>query len=211
MEKWFWLPDWASDLSLWEDDLTNANPDAEHIFVSYDEMVKHLNCLYDLKGLAKASTVVAWGLGALALMKASADKPEGQKWILLSPFSNFCEDSSNWTDQTLIFMARQVKNSVEPTLNAFLEFFENEFGEWQDDWFKAASKMNKEALSDGLNYLVQNSIESCIENSQDIKILYGRMDQAVLPSMTLALKEFLPKAEFKERPKAGHWPPMLML
>jgi hypothetical protein len=37
------------------------------------------------------------------------------------------------------------------------------------------------------------------------------MDQAIPPAQTLKLKEFLPGAEFKERPKAGHWPPMLLL
>jgi hypothetical protein len=36
------------------------------------------------------------------------------------------------------------------------------------------------------------------------------LDKAILPAMTLALKDFLPQAEFKERPKAGHWPPMLL-
>jgi hypothetical protein len=32
----------------------------------------------------------------------------------------------------------------------------------------------------------------------------------VTPAMTLRLKEFLPKATFKERPKSGHWPPMML-
>jgi len=211
MEKWFWLPDWASDLSLWEDDLVNANPDADHIFVPYNDMARHLDCLYDIDGLSEASTVVGWGLGALALLKNSVNKPKGQKWILLSPFANFCDEESNWTDQTLVFMARQVRNAAEPTLNAFMEFYENEFGEWQDDWLKAACKMDRNALGDGLNYLVQNRVESKINDNGETKVLFGRMNQAILPSMTTALKEYLPEAEYRERPKAGHWPPLLML
>lgn len=211
MEKWFWLPDWASDLSLWEDDLISANPEADHIFVSYNDMAQSLDRIYDIDGLSSATTVVAWGLGALALMKSAANKPKNQKWILLSPFADFCEENSNWTEQTLTFMARQVRNSVEPTLNAFMEFFENEFGEWQDDWRSAAEKMDKNALGDGLNFLVQNRIESKVEDFGETLVLFGRMNEAVTPSMTLALKAFLPNAEFKERPKAGHWPPMLML
>ncbi|OWV07036.1 hypothetical protein B7993_03920 [Fibrobacter sp. UWH3] len=211
MEKWFWLPDWASDLSLWEDDLISANPEAEHVFVSYGDMVSCLDGMYGLKGLSEATTVVAWGLGALALLKDAKNKPCGQKWILLSPYADFCDEESNWTDQTLTFMARQVRNAAEPTLNAFMEFLENEFGEWQDEWFSAALKMDKNALGDGLNYLVRNKIDSKIEDNGETKVLFGRMNQAVLPSLTLGLKEFLPNAEFKERPKAGHWPPMLML
>lgn len=211
MDKWFWLPDWASDLSLWEDELTSACPDVDHVFVPYNDMVSYLSHIYDMPGLSKASVVVAWGLGALTLLKNAEKKPKGQKWILLSAFADFCDEDSNWNEQNLIFMARQVKNVAEPTLNAFMEFFQNEFGEWQDDWFDAASKMDRNALSEGLNYLAQNRIDSMIDDHGETKVLYGRMNQAVLPSMTLALKEFLPNAEFKERPKAGHWPPLLML
>jgi hypothetical protein len=58
--------------------------------------------------------------------------------------------------------------------------------------------------------MVQNSIDRVIENGDDIQVLYGRMDQDVTPAMTLKLKEFLPKASFKERPKSGHWPPMML-
>ena len=210
-EKWFWLPDWASDLSLWEDDLVAVNSDADHVFVPYEKMIQSLDHLYAIDGLSKASAIVAWGLGALALLKNAADKPKGQKWILLSPYANFCDDNSNWTEQTLIFMARQVRSAAEPTLNAFMEFYENEFGEWQDDWLNAAERMDRNCLGDGLSYLAQNVIDSKIEDNGETKVLYGRMDQAVLPEMTLALKPFLPNAEFKERPKAGHWPPLLML
>jgi pimeloyl-ACP methyl ester carboxylesterase len=54
-------------------------------------------------------------------------------------------------------------------------------------------------------------VESEVPQSEDIQVLYGRLDTAVSPEWTLKLKAFLPKAEFKERPKAGHWPPMLLL
>ena len=108
-------------------------------------------------------------------------------------------------------MARQIRTTVEPALKSFEEQFNEEFGEWQDDWRRAASKMDPELLAEGITYLAQNKLSKPLENSDDIQVLYGRMDQAIPPAQTLKLKEFLPKASFRERPKAGHWPPMLLL
>ena len=91
-EKWIWLPDWASDLALWEDDLTDVDSSARHTFVPYEKMVPNLGDLYKLPGLSAASTVVGWGMGALALLKNASGRKPGQKWILLSPFADFCDD-----------------------------------------------------------------------------------------------------------------------
>ena len=71
--------------------------------------------------------------------------------------------------------------------------------------------MNPQALCDGLNFLAKTRIEQSVPVTGETKILYGRQDGAIKPEMTLALKPFVPGAEFKERPKAGHWPPMLLL
>ena len=210
-EKWIWLPDWASDLTLWEDDLTEVDSSAHHVFVPYEKMVKSRDSLYKINGMSSSSTVVGWGMGAFALLMNAANRPEGQKWILLSPFADFCDDSGDWTEQNLTFMARQIRTTVEPALKSFEEQFNEEFGEWQDDWRRAASKMDPELLAEGITYLAQNKLSKPLENSDDIQVLYGRMDQAIPPAQTLKLKEFLPKASFRERPKAGHWPPMLLL
>ena len=39
-EKWIWLPDFASDMGIWEDDLMGVAPDADHQFVTYEKMVE---------------------------------------------------------------------------------------------------------------------------------------------------------------------------
>ena len=95
-------------------------------------------------------------------------------------------------------------------LKAFKEQFDDEFSDWPEEWLDAARKMDATLLADGLKFLAAQRIESVIENSEDIQVLFGRMDQDVTPAMTLRLKEFLPKATFKERPKSGHWPPMML-
>ena len=159
-EKWIWLPDWASDLTLWEDDLTEVDSSAHHVFVPYEKMVKSLDSLYKINGMSSSSTVVGWGMGAFALLMNAVNRPEGQKWILLSPFADFCDDSGDWTEQNLTFMARQIRTTVEPALKSFEEQFNEEFGEWQDDWRRAASKMDPELLAEGITYLAQNKLRS---------------------------------------------------
>ncbi len=211
-EKWIWLPDWASNLGIWEDDLIDVAPSASHIYVQYDQMADFLENPMDIPEMKKASTVVAWGLGALSLMcSASQNRKKGQKWILLSPYADFCDEIGNWTVPNLHFMAHQLSTTTEPALKAFMELFEEDFGDWQDDWFENAKKYSAESLAKGLMFLSEHRVESVIPNSEDIQVLYGRLDTMVTPEWTLKLKDFLPKAEFKERPKAGHWPPMLLL
>lgn len=210
-EKWYWLPDWAADLSLWEDDLMTVESSADHTFVPYEEMAARLDNIYDLPGLSQASTIVGWGLGALVLMKNVEKRPKDQKWILLSPFSDYCAEEGSWTEENLLFMARQTLTTKEPSLNAFMELYENEFGEWQDDWRKMAEKMNPQALCDGLSFLAKNKVERAIPVEGETRVLYGRLDESVKPEMTLSLKPYLAGVEFRERPKAGHWPPMLLL
>lgn len=210
-EKWYWLSDWAADLSLWEDDLTSVASSATHVFIPYGELATHLDDVYAIDGLSEADVVVAWGMGALLLMAQSAKRPKGQKWKLLSPYADFCDEESEWTDVNLKFMARQVLTNVNPSLNAYAESFADDFGDWQDDWMDSAKKVSPQALSDGLNYLATHKIENPLENMGETEILYGRQNTAVPPSQTLKLKDFLPFASFRERPKAGHWPPMLLL
>ena len=96
-EKWIWLPDFASDMGLWEDELAMVSPEADHLFVPYEKMVSYLDHLYGEPDLASASTVVGWGLGAFALLKNAASRPKGQRWILLSPFADYCSEESEWT------------------------------------------------------------------------------------------------------------------
>ncbi len=209
-EKWTWLPDFASDMGIWEDDLIGIAPDAEHLFVSYETMVSFLDNLYDMPGLAEASTVVGWGFGAFVLLKNADKRPKNQKWILLAPYADYCSEHSEWNTENLAFIAHQTLTAVDATLNAFYELIENEFGEWQDDWMKTARNMSPESMLKGLLYIAKNRIEEPVPITGETQVLYGRMDGAVPPAMTLELKAFMPGVEFRERPKAGHWPPMLL-
>lgn len=210
-EVWFWLPDWASDMSLWEDDLQNVAPSADHTFVPFEKLSATLDDIYQIPGLSKATTVVGWGLGAFAMLRCAASRAKGQNWILLAPYADFCDECGEWTKQNLKFMAKQTLTNPEPSLNTYAEGFENECGDWQDDWMRAAKKMDHEKLSKGLNFLADNVLTEHVADSSNIQVFYGRQDVCVPPAQTLKLKPLLPGATFKERPKAGHWPPLLLL
>ena len=210
-EKWLWLPDWASDLALWEDDLTEVDSSASHQFVPYETMADSLEDVFKIPGLSRASTVVGWGMGAFVLLMNSKKRPANQKWILVSPYADFCDDSGDWTVTNLHFMARQMQTTVEPGLKSFAEQFEEEFGEWQEDWMDCAKKMKADKLAKGIMYLADHKLTEPLADSKDIEVVYGRMDRAVPPAQTLKLKDLLPGASFRERPKAGHWPPQLLL
>ena len=210
VEKWFWLPDFASDMAIWEDDLEGIAPDADHSFISYEGMVPYMDHLFDMPGIADASVVVGWGLGAFLMLKNAEKRPKGQEWKLLSPYADYCSEQGNWTPENLSFIANQTVTAVDATLNALYEPIENEFGDWQDDWLKKAKSMSPDLMFQGLKYMAHNRIESPISGLDNVLVLYGKLDQAISPAMTLELKELLPGVVFKERPKAGHWPPMLL-
>ncbi len=210
VEKWFWLPDFASDMGIWEDDLVGIAPDADHSFVSYESMVPYMDHLFDMPGIADASVVVGWGLGSFLMLKNVKNRPKGQDWKLLSPYADFCSEQGDWTPENLSFIAHQTLTAVDATLNALFEPIENEFGDWQEDWLKKAKKMKPELMCQGLEYMARNRIEHEIPSLKGVQVLFGRLDQAISPALTLELKDLLPGVEFKERPKAGHWPPMLL-
>ena len=98
-EKWIWLPDWASNLGIWEDDLMDVAPSANHIYVQYSQLAEFLEHPMDIPELKKSSTVVAWGLGALSLLCSGAGPQKGQKWILLSPYADFCDEIGVFSDE----------------------------------------------------------------------------------------------------------------
>ena len=54
MSNWTWLSGLASDLNVWEDELSVVDLDAEHTFISYAEVVPVLQDLYSLSAVKNA-------------------------------------------------------------------------------------------------------------------------------------------------------------
>lgn len=211
-EKWVWLSGWASDLSIWEDDLSEVKSNAGHQFVSFPEVIKNSDDLYQsIPELAKADCVVAWSLGTLALMRSAKKRPKGQRWILLAPIVDFCNEASGWPVKNVMLMAKQITKIPRSTLENFVELMGPCDDEIRENWMETALQMNSETLAFGLEYLKNNKIEEPLEDRGPTEIYFGREDQVVTPEMVKLAVPFLPFAQIHERPKSGHFPQTLIL
>ena len=211
-EKWFWLSDWAANLEIWEDDLVEASSESNHTFISFEQLMKQPKNLYtSIAGLKNADCVVAWGLGSLCFMLSAKDRPAKQKWILLAPVFDFCDEDGGWTKRNVEMLARQVTKANKPTLEIFLELLGPCDEQIQEQWMEKALKMNPETLALGLDFLCQNKIDEPLENKGETIVYYGREDQIILPVLAKKASSVIPSAKFQERPKSGHWPHTLIL
>ena len=211
-EKWFWLSDWAANLEIWEDDLEEASSESNHTFISFEQLMKQPKNLYtSIAGLKNADCVVAWGLGSLCLMLSAKDRPANQKWILLAPVFDFCDEDGGWTKRNVEMLARQVTKAIKPTLESYLELMGPCDEQIQEEWMEKALKMNPQTLALGLDFLCQNKIDEPLENKGETMVYYGREDQIILPVLAKKAASVIPSAKFQERPKSGHWPHTLIL
>src|SRR5574344_1511518 len=209
---WFWLSYWAANMEIWEDDLVEASSESDHTFISFEQLMKQPKNLYtSIAGLKNADCVVAWGLGSLCLMLSAKDRPAKQKWILLAPVFDFCDEDGGWTKRNVEMLARQVTKAIKPTLESFLELMGPCDEQIQEQWMEKALKMNPETLALGLDFLCQNKIDEPLENKGETIVYYGREDQIILPVLAKKASAVIPSAKFQERPKSGHWPHTLIL
>ncbi len=211
-KKWMWLSGWASDLSIWEDELSEAEAAANHEFISFSKIIENPDNLYQsIPGLAKADTVVAWSLGTLALMRSASKRPQGQRWILLAPVVDFCNETSGWNSKNMMLMAKQVVKIPRSTLENFMELMGPCDEEIQKAWLNTALQMNLEKLALGLEYLKDKRVETPLADMGPTEIHFGREDQVVTPEMVKLTEAVLPFAVINERPKSGHWVQTLIL
>lgn len=207
-----WLSGWASDLNIWEDDLSEVETAAAHEFIPYSKIMENPDHLYQsIPGLAKAETVVAWSLGTLALMRSAAKRPQGQRWILLAPIVDFCNEASGWNSKNVMLMIKQVVKIPRSTLENFMELMGPCDEEIQEAWMNTALQMNLEKLALGLEYLKDNRVETPLADGGPTEIHFGREDQVVTPEMVKLAQAMLPFATINERPKSGHWVQTLIL
>lgn len=211
-ENWLWLSDWASDFNIWSDELSEASSDAVHTFVSYEEIIKKNAAIYEsITGLKNADTVVASGFGALVLLLSAEQRPKNQKWILLSPFVDFCDEAGEWSCLSVQGLARQIKKAPKPSLESFLDLMGPCDEEVQEQWLSTALKMDLDLLSKGLEFLTQNKLTNVLNEEAPTSIYYGRENQFIPPALVKKCLEYIPFAVFKERPKSGHWVQTLIL
>ena len=204
MSNWTWLSGLASDLNVWEDELSLADLDAEHTFVSYVEEIPVLQDLYSLSAVQNADVLVGMDFSALVMLKNLHRRPRGQRWILLAPILNFCAGEDAWPEKQVLLMAKEVQKMPKVALQGVLDLFGPADEENQDLWMETALKMNPESIAQGFEYLASAKIEEPV-SVPDCEVYFGKDDEWITAPAAEAAKTLLQGATVTVRPKAGHW------
>lgn len=204
MSNWTWLSGLASDLNVWEDELSLADLDAEHTFVSYVEEIPVLQDLYSLSAVQNADVLVGMDFSALVMLKNLHRRPSGQRWILLAPILNFCAGEDAWPEKQVLLMAKEVQKMPKVALQGVLDLFGPADEENQDLWMETALKMNPESIAQGFEYLASAKIEEPVP-VPDCEVHFGKDDEWITAPAAEAAKTLLQGATVTVRPKAGHW------
>ena len=209
MSNWTWLSGLASDLNVWEDELSVVDLDAEHTFFSYAEVVPVLQDLYSLSAVKNADVLVGIDFSALVMLKNLVNRPANQKWILLAPILDFCHGEDAWPQKQVLLMAKEVQKMPKVALQGILDLFGPSEEVNQDLWMETALKIKPESIAKGFEYLAEAKIEEPV-SVPNCEVRFGKDDEWVTAPAVEAAKSLLNGAQVTVRPKVGHWPMSLI-
>ncbi|MDR1812435.1 MAG: hypothetical protein LBQ87_06395 [Candidatus Fibromonas sp.] len=181
-----WVSGWASDISIWEDEIYKRFPDFSHRFVDYWDLISADSD--EIPGIGRAGIVVGWSMGTLALLRNLSQKPKEQRWILVCPIADFC---ACWP--------RAAVRATTP--KSFSDLMDDVPKEEREKWLENAMRYSPEQLTAGLNYLIQKKADLSAANINELEFLFGAKDKIV----PLAQKELFPSGKVYEN--LGHWLP----
>jgi hypothetical protein len=194
-----WVGGWASDVSVWEDEIYESFPGYSHRFIDYFDLLPNPDDFWDNNPrVAEAGLVVGWSLGTLALLRNLQKKPSEQKWILICPIANFCADGC-WPQSAVRATRQGVLENTEQTLMAFSALMGEAPSEKRERWLRNALKYSPEQLAQGLDYLMQRHFDYAQCPDGNVEFFFGEKDKVV----PLAQKELFPNA--KVCGNLGHW------
>jgi len=199
-----WVSGWASDISIWEDEIYEHFPNFSHRFVDY------LDLLSSEDIVLKSEIIVGWSMGTLALMRNLDQKPKEQRWILVCPIADFCAPGC-WSRAavkalrlgikvTRDYLPRVAANATSLTSFSVL-FGDSVPKEKKEQWLENAMRYSPEQLVAGLDYLMQKKADLSAANVNELEFLFGAQDKIV----PLAQKELFPSGKICEN--LGHWLP----
>ncbi|MBP5247059.1 MAG: hypothetical protein J6Z31_04305 [Fibrobacter sp.] len=204
MSNWTWLSGLASDLSVWEDELSLADLESEHTFISYAEEIPVLQDLYSLSTVQNADVLVGMDFSALVMLQNLSKRPRGQRWILLAPILNFCSGEDGWPEKQVLLMAKEVQKMPKVALQGILDLFGPADESNQDLWMETALKMKPEVIAEGFEYLAKAKVEEPL-SVPNCEVHFGKDDEWITASTVEQAKELLKESTVTVRPKAGHW------
>ncbi|MDR2580224.1 MAG: hypothetical protein LBC85_04440 [Fibromonadaceae bacterium] len=197
MSEAVWISGWASDVSVWENEIYERFPGHSHRFIDYFDLLPEPDDFWDNNPrIGEAGLVVGWSMGTLALLRNLHKKPSEQKWLLICPVADFCVDGC-WSLAAVKAMKRGVLENTEQTLMAFSALMGETSKEKRERWLGNALKYSPKQLAQGLDYLMQKKAEC--NSALNVEFIFGEKDKVV----PLAQKELFPSARVCEN--QGHW------
>jgi len=206
-----WVSGWASDISIWEDEIYERFSEFSHRFVDYFDLLPNPSDFWDKNPrVREAGLVVGWSMGTLALLSNLSKKPVGQRWILVCPIADFCAPGC-WSRAavkalklgikvTKGYLPRAAANATSLTSFSIL-FGDSVPKEKKEKWLENAMRYSPEQLIAGLDYLMQKKVDLSEANANELEFLFGAQDKIV----PLAQKELFPSGKVCEN--FGHWLP----
>jgi pimeloyl-ACP methyl ester carboxylesterase len=202
MNEIAWISGWASDISIWEDEIYNHFPNFSHRFVDYFDFLPSPDDFWDKNPrVGEAGLVVGWSMGSLALLRNLNKKPKGQRWILICPIADFCADGC-WQQSAVRATKQGILENTEQTLISFSNLMgENISKEEREKWVENAMRYSPKQLAAGLNYLMQSSCNP--KNFNNLELIFGERDKVV----PLAQRELFEGVNVRVCEGLGHWLP----
>jgi len=187
-----WVSGWASDISLWENEIYERFPNFSHRFVDYFDLLPEPN-------IGKAGLVVGWSMGTLVLMRNLHKISNEQKLILVCPIADFCAEGC-WSLSAVRATKQGVLQNTEQTLMSFSALMGNMERDDREKWVENAMRYTPKLLAEGLDYLMQNKADVS-ELGSNVKLIFGEQDKIV----PLAQKKLF--SAHSEIINSGHWLP----
>ncbi|MDR3002129.1 MAG: hypothetical protein LBU89_12810 [Fibromonadaceae bacterium] len=186
-----WVSGWASDVSIWEDEIYERFSNFSHRFVDYFDLISCEEIT------SKSGIVVGWSMGTLMLLQSLAKKPAEQKWILVCPIADFCAEGC-WPLSAVRATKQGILQNTEQTLMSFSAMMGDVQKEEREKWVENAMRYSPKQLAQGLDYLMQKKADLTVPH-QNVEFIFGAQDKIV----PLAQKELFPSGKISEN--SGHW------
>ena len=206
----YWISGWASDISIWEDEIYERFPNFSHCFTDYGDLIAgdDPDDFWDKNPrVAEDGIVIGWSMGSLALLRNLHKKPKEQKWILICPIADFCTEGC-WSRAAVRATRQGILENTEQTLVSFAALMGAQKEE-QKKWVENAMRYSTKQLVKGLDYLVQKKMDfSDFKDAEQLELIFGEQDKVVSP----AQKELFTSLNKKElrieiHENLGHWLP----
>jgi len=195
-----WISGWASDISIWENEIYEQFPNYSHRFIDYFDLLPNPDDFWDNNPrVAEACTVVGWSMGTLSLLRNLQKKTPEQKWILLCPIADFCGKGC-WPPSAVRATRQNVLENREKAIMSFSSLMGDAPKEEREKWVENALRYSSKQLAQGLDYLLSEKTDAN-NLPPNIELFFGEKDKVV----PLAQKNLFPQGSATVCENSGHW------